>query len=82
MFFSSIAGLYLSKTIDYEYMAKTVLGKIALLHLHPINLSLQILGFIQVGYALWNHSPQDILAGITFICLGHLWGWSQVNPKL
>lgn len=66
--------------IDFDALAATTLGKLGLLHLHPFNLIIQIIGTAGTIWALWNHSTLYILAGLSLIILGHSFGWSQVNP--
>lgn len=67
--------------IDLKAMAETSLGKLGLLHLHPINLMVQIVGAAGTVWALWTHSTLYILAGLSVIILGHTFGWSEVNPS-
>lgn len=66
---------------DLKAMAATPLGKLALLHLHPLNLVVQIVGAAATVWALWTHSTLFILAGLSVLILGHSFGWSQVNPS-
>lgn len=68
--------------IDPVKMADTTLGKIALMHLHPWNLALQTVGLFPLVYGLWIHSTEYILAGLSLIVLGHMWGWEKVDPRL
>lgn len=65
--------------VDWEGMAETSLGKLALLHLHPLNLMVQIAGAAVIVWALWNHSTLYLLAGLSILALGHAFGWSGVN---
>lgn len=66
--------------IDYKAMAATPMGKLGLLHIHPVNLVIQIAGAVAAVWALWTHSTPVLLAGISVLILGHAFGWSQVNP--
>lgn len=65
-----------------ENLAQTTLGKILLLHLHPINLLVQIAGFGLLLYSVWIHSGVYILLAISVILIGHMWGWHKVNEAL
>src|ERR1700674_3965600 len=49
IFVSGILGTLLTGRMSEERLAQTTLGKIMLLHLHPVNLSLQIAGFCSLG---------------------------------
>jgi len=65
-----------------ENFAGTTLGKIMLLHLHPMNLVVQIAGFGVLLYSIWTRSAILIMAGVSIILFGHLWGWHKVNDAL
>ncbi|MDD4974718.1 MAG: hypothetical protein PHY93_10235 [Bacteriovorax sp.] len=75
-------GLFFTRNIDPELMSQTTIGKIGLLHKHPINLTLNLIGIIVLLYGLWTHLVVTILIGLSVIILGHFFGWSNVNPKL
>lgn len=77
----SLLGLYFVRNVDPELMGKTTLGRIGLLHLNPVNLSIQIAGLIPFVYGIWNHAIEYILSGITVVLLGHFFGWSQVDEN-
>lgn len=65
-----------------EEFAKTTWGKIALLHLHPLNLPFRIVGTALVLFGVWQRSLVAGLLGVTFVLLGHTFGWSKVDPRL
>ena len=67
--------------VDPNALAQTTLGKIALLHLHPLNLVVQTAGLIPMLYGVWQHSVELILVGLTFVFLGHFFGWSRVDRR-
>ena len=67
--------------VNAQRMSDTVLGKIALLHLHPINLITQIVGLIVLLFGVWQHSPELSLGGVSMILLGHSYGWSKVDSR-
>lgn len=76
-----IVGLYLTRNIDPELMARTTLGRIGLLHKHPINFALNLIGSIVLIHALWIHAGVTILFGLSIIVLGHLFGWGEVSSN-
>ncbi len=67
--------------VDPEKMAQTTWGKIALLHLNPVNLVTQSIGLILFIYSVWEHSVVLILASISMILIGHLKGWRKVDKN-
>ncbi len=76
---SGFAGYLSTKKSDSQKIAQTTFGKIALLHLHPANISIQLAGLAGLAWALWNHSAIGILVSFSIILLGHLFGWSRVS---
>jgi hypothetical protein len=64
-----------------DRLSQTILGKIALLHLHPVNLFLQIVGTAVAIDGVWTHRSMVILAALSLILLGHLQGWPQVDRR-
>lgn len=76
---SGIISNYCVRKMDFDKMAETTLGKLALLHLHPVNLTVQILGAIPLIAGLWLHDVQYILIGSSAILLGHTFGWAKVK---
>jgi hypothetical protein len=81
-----VAGLVLGRVatlgMHEEQLARTTLGKILLLHLHPVNLLLQSAGFGLLLYSFWIHSSVYLLLAVSVILLGHLVGWHKVNEAL
>ena len=67
--------------VNHEKMAQTMLGKIALLHLHPVNALTQTVGIVVVYYGVWQHFGEYILTGLSLVFLGHVFGWSQVSQN-
>ena len=65
-----------------ESLGQTVLGKIMLLHLHPMNLITQFAGFGILLYGVWVHGSLHILLGASLVLLGHMWGWHKVSEAL
>ncbi len=74
-------GLYFARNIDPELMAQTTLGRIGLLHKHPVNLTLNLIGLTIVVYGLWLQAGEMILGGLTLIVLGHFFGWPEVDSR-
>jgi hypothetical protein len=68
-----------SLEVDTEKMSRTTWGKIALLHLNPINMTMQIFGLVLIVYGVWQHSVEASLIGISCILLGHLAGWKNIT---
>ncbi len=62
-------------------LARTALGKLALLHLHPLNLSSQILGLSILLIGTWQHASVLMLAGLSIMSFGHIYGWEKVDPR-
>lgn len=79
---AKIAAYLSAVNIDISLFSKTLLGKIALLHLHPLNLIIQLMGAIVFIYGLWDHLTEAILGGVSLILLGHLFGWSRIDESL
>lgn len=81
LLFAGIVGLSTVRLTDTEKIATTTLGRLALLHLHPANLLLQLAGIAPFIYGLWTHSTQLILIGLTLVVLGHSFGWSAMDER-
>jgi hypothetical protein len=79
---SVVLGWLSTLRMQEEILAQTLLGKIMLLHLHPVNLSVQIVGFALLLYGVWIHSAIHILVATSLVFLGHMWGWHKVNEAL
>lgn len=75
-------GIVVTTGIDEEQLGQTTVGRILLLHLHPLNGLLQIVGFSALFYGVWIHSGLHIMSAISLILLGHMWGWHKVNDAL
>jgi hypothetical protein len=79
---SVILGRVVTAGTREEGLAQTVLGKIMLLHLHPMNLTVQVAGFGILLYGVWLHAVMQVLVGASLVLLGHMWGWHKVNEAL
>ncbi len=66
---------------DLSKIADTTLGKIALLHLNPVNLTLQTAGVFLALFGIWQHQVFQILSGLSLLFLGHGLGWENVHPS-
>ncbi|NBT59396.1 hypothetical protein EBT16_11495 [bacterium] len=75
-------GIVLGRKVNYEAMASTVLGKLALLHTQPMNLLLQLTGAALLVYGLHLREGLTIMTSVSLIFLGHFYGWSRVHPSL
>jgi len=76
-----ILGLISVMNLDVEAFAQTTWGKMGLLHLHPMNMIIQILGIVVFAYGIWEHETLVMLGGISCVLLGHLAGWNKVNSS-
>lgn len=76
-----MVGLLAVYRADVRALAQTMLGKIALLHLHGINFFVQLLGSGVALYGVWWHDVRTILAGVSVIFLGHIQGWAAVDDR-
>lgn len=76
-----LGGLSTAKTNE-RTLAQTLLGKIMLLHLHPVNLTVQLAGFVVLFYGIWIHSIVYLMIAVSLVFLGHMWGWHKVNEAL
>lgn len=80
--FSRLIANVIAFRSNTDAIAQTVLGRIALLHLQPVNMLVQIVGTLATLYGVWMHEGRIILAGLTAILLGHLIGWARVDRRL
>ena len=78
---SVVSGITASDA-DYEKISNTILGKIALLHLRPVNMFFQFSGLVFLVQGLLSHSAQSLLLGSSCVFLGHMAGWGKVHPAL
>ena len=78
---SSALGMISVRGVKPELMAETTLGKLALLHLNPINLSTQVIGLGLLAYGIWGHSTPLTLVGVSVVALGHTFGWDLVDAR-
>ena len=75
-------GLLPVRKVNTEALAQTILGKLALLHLQPMNLLVQLTGAVFSVIGLLAHDGLTIMAGVTLLYIGHFYGWSKVHPAL
>ena len=75
---SRVLGTFLAWKMDYEAFGGTVWGRLAFLHLHPVNSLIQVVAAVTLFYGIWMHSTVTILLGLSALLLGHLFGWSKV----
>lgn len=79
---SMLLGELATLGLREEPLSQTLLGRIMLLHLHPANLLLQFAGGALLLYGVWLHSGRWLMAGVSMVFLGHLWGWHKVSDAL
>ena len=79
LIFSRLIANVVSFRASTEALYQTGLGRIALLHLQPVNWSIQLIGIISTFYGIWTHEGKMILAGLSVVFLGHLIGWHRVD---
>ena len=77
-----ILGWLLTFRIREELLAETLIGRMMLVHLHPMNVALQSVGFVILMYGVWVHAAVYVLIGASLVFLGHLWGWNKVSEAL
>lgn len=77
----STLGLISVRGANLASMADTTLGKIGLLHSHPLNLTIQLIGLVPLIYGIWTHSAETILIGISVVLVGHVFGWASVDRR-
>lgn len=77
----TVFGFFLARHAVPEEIAETRPGKLALLHLHPVNFAVQVLGFALLIVGLWLHRAEAILGGLSITFLGHIFGWEKVDPR-
>lgn len=76
-----VASMLLTMRVDTDAFVETFLGKMALLHLNPANMIIQIIGLVVALYGVWVRSTEAILAGSSLVFLGHIFGWGKVDPR-
>ena len=75
-------GLLPVRKVNTQALSETIWGKLALLHLQPMNLLVQLTGAVFAVMGLMRHDGLTIMTGITLIYAGHFYGWSRVHPAL
>lgn len=75
-------GILAVRKTDLDALANTTLGRLALLHLQPMNLLVQLTGAVFSVAGLLRHDGLTIMAGLTLVYIGHFYGWSKVHPAL
>jgi len=79
---SSVVSMIAASDAEYEKIAETTLGKIALLHLKPSNVFFQLSGVVFLISGLLSHTAQSLLIGASAVFIGHMSGWGKVHPAL
>lgn len=74
-----ILGSILTWRVNTDQLRKSSYARLVLIHAHPLNILLHIVGAAITVYGLWNHQTLVILSGISVLILGHVWGWKSAN---
>ena len=64
-----------------QKLSETVIGRIGLLHLHPMNLAIRLAGTGILLCGIWQRSAHLALGGMSIIFLGHTFGWAKVDAR-
>jgi hypothetical protein len=75
-----MVSVLLVRNSRLEEIAETTWGRLALLHLHPVNLVIQSAAVLLAIWGIWAHSDLIIISGVTLLIWGHAFGWNKVNP--
>lgn len=81
LLFSRLIANVVAFRADTDALAQTSVGRIALLHLQPLNMLVQLAGLVGIVYGLWGRETRTILAGLSIMLLGHLVGWAGVDKR-
>ena len=82
LIFFVVFGFFLVRNTDLKGLSETTWGRIAILHVQPLNVAIKVLAIIILVNGIYRHSVEHILIGISLIFLGHFFGWSKVHPAL
>lgn len=74
-----VTALLTGLNLNLQKMSETTLGKIGLLHLHPMNITVRLFGAALLFYGVWERSLEITLGGLSVTFLGHTFGWSKVS---
>lgn len=77
-----VFGFFLVRNTNLKEFSETTWGKIAILHVRPLNVAIKVLAVIILVNGIYRHSVEHVLIGISLIFLGHFFGWSKVHPAL
>lgn len=76
---SGMLGIISAWYADIEALSKTTIGKVALMHLEPLNFLVQSVGIIAIVYGLWNHGIDYIMVGISIMALTVVLSWKSLK---
>ncbi len=82
LLFAATAASLVTLNVDFAGMSGTALGRLAFLHLHPLNLTLQSAGALALVWGLWMQHPVAILSATSLLLLGHCFGWEGYDKRL
>lgn len=72
-----LLGSILTMRVNTDQFRKSSYARLVLIHAHPINMLLHIVGAVIAVYGIWRHDTVLILTGVSVITLGHAWGWKS-----
>lgn len=77
-----VFGFFLVRKTNLKVFSETTWGKIAILHVKPVNVAIKVFAVIILVNGIYRHSVEHVLIGMSLIFLGHFFGWSKVHPAL
>ena len=70
-------GMIATWKLEQDKLIYSSFGKFWLTMANPVNMTFQALGYLGVMYGFWQHASAMILAGVTLVLIGHLFGWQD-----
>lgn len=80
LFIFIVFGFFLVRNADLKALSETTWGRLAILHVHPLNVAIKLVAIVILVNGIYRQSVEHILIGISLIFLGHIFGWSKVHP--
>jgi hypothetical protein len=80
LFIFVVFGFFMVRNADLKGLSETAWGRLAILHVHPLNVAIKVVALTLLVLGIWRHSVEHILIGVSLIFLGHFFGWSKVHP--
>ena len=76
-----LIGTITTIRVNRQKVMETPMGRFLSAIMNPVNISVQLLGYLVFAYGMWEHSGFSILSGISIILLGHAWGWRKIYGR-